>query len=147
MQLFFYYNTNSWLNLKHTWWQENPTKLLLYRMIREPTPYYDKWLINRKKKKSSIDPAFSCSTRNPKNCCCFIAKTYPTLLQPHGLQPARLPCPWDFPAKNGVGCHLLLQGFAQPRNQTLISCTAGRFLTTEPPEKTNQRVDDSIYKN
>ena len=31
-------------------------------------------------------------------------------LQPHGLQPTRLLCPWDFPGKNtGVGCHFLLQ--------------------------------------
>ena len=30
-------------------------------------------------------------------------------LQPHGLQPARLLSPWDFPHKNtGVGCHFLL---------------------------------------
>ena len=30
---------------------------------------------------------------------------------PHGLQPARLLCPWRFPGKNtGVGCHFLLQG-------------------------------------
>ena len=30
--------------------------------------------------------------------------------RPHGLQLARLLCPWDFPGKNsGVGCHLLLQ--------------------------------------
>ena len=29
----------------------------------------------------------------------------------HGLQPARLLCPWDFPGKNaGVGCHFLIQG-------------------------------------
>ena len=29
---------------------------------------------------------------------------------PHGLQPARLPRPWDSPGKNtGVGCHFLLQ--------------------------------------
>ena len=29
----------------------------------------------------------------------------------HGLQPARLLCPWDFPGKNiGMGCHFLLQG-------------------------------------
>ena len=33
------------------------------------------------------------------------------LLQPHGLQPARLLCPWDSPGKiTGVGCHFLLQG-------------------------------------
>ena len=29
---------------------------------------------------------------------------------PHGLQPSRLPRPWDSPGKNtGVGCHFLLQ--------------------------------------
>ena len=32
-------------------------------------------------------------------------------LRPHGLQPTRLLCPWDFPGKDiGVGCHFLLQG-------------------------------------
>ena len=32
-------------------------------------------------------------------------------LRPHGLQPARLLCPWDTQGKNtGVGCHFLLQG-------------------------------------
>ena len=32
---------------------------------------------------------------------------------PHGLQPTRLFCPWDFPGKStGVGCHCLLQNFA-----------------------------------
>ena len=31
---------------------------------------------------------------------------------PHGLEPTRLPCSWNFPGKNtGVGCHFLLQGF------------------------------------
>ena len=30
--------------------------------------------------------------------------------QPHGLQPTRLVCPWDFPGKStGVGCHCLLR--------------------------------------
>ena len=92
-------------------------------------------------------------------------------LRPHGLQPARLLCPWDSPGKNTrVGCHALLQeifptqgsnqglehcrqilyhlnhqgsprileyvaytfsrGFSRPRNQTGISCTAGRFFTS-----------------
>ena len=32
-------------------------------------------------------------------------------LQPHGLYPARLFCPWNFPGKNiGLSCHLLIQG-------------------------------------
>ena len=31
-------------------------------------------------------------------------------LQPHGLQPTRLLCPWDLPGKStGVGCHRLLR--------------------------------------
>ena len=30
--------------------------------------------------------------------------------RPHGLQPTRLLCPWDFPGKRtGVGCHCLLR--------------------------------------
>ena len=34
-------------------------------------------------------------------------------LRPHGLQPTRLLCPWDFPGKNtGVGCNFLLQPFS-----------------------------------
>ena len=37
----------------------------------------------------------------------------PALLGPHGLQPARLLCPWGFPGKNaGVGCHFLLLGIS-----------------------------------
>ena len=38
-----------------------------------------------------------------------LIQSCPTL-RPHGLQPARLPSPWDSPSKNtGVGCHALLQ--------------------------------------
>ena len=39
--------------------------------------------------------------------------------RPHGLQPTRLLCPWDFPGKStGVGCHCLLQSQrkAMPKN-------------------------------
>ena len=43
--------------------------------------------------------------------CCLVVKSCPSLLQPHGLEPARLLCPWNSPGKNiGVGCHFLLQG-------------------------------------
>ena len=42
--------------------------------------------------------------------CCLVTRSCPTLLQPHGLQPARLLFPGDFSGKNtGVGCHFLLQ--------------------------------------
>ena len=34
--------------------------------------------------------------------------------QPHGLQPTRLLCPWDFPGEStGVGCHCLLHQLIQ----------------------------------
>ena len=43
--------------------------------------------------------------------CCLVAQSCLTFSQPHGAQPTRLLCPWDFPCKNtGVGCHFLLQG-------------------------------------
>ena len=57
-----------------------------------------------------------------KNCC-LVAKSWRTLLQAHGLWPARLLCLWDFPCKNtGVGCHSLLQGIfpTQRWNSSLL---------------------------
>ena len=47
-----------------------------------------------------------------QSCHYLVAKSYSTLLWPHGLpmEPTRLLCPWDFPGKNtGVGCHFLPQ--------------------------------------
>ena len=46
-------------------------------------------------------------------------------LQAHGLQPARLLCPWDSPGKNTrVGCHALLQGIFPTKglNSGLLHC-------------------------
>ena len=51
------------------------------------------------------------------------AHSCPTLCNP--MEPARLPCPWDFPGKNtGVGCHFLLQGIflTQGSNSGLPHC-------------------------
>ena len=33
-------------------------------------------------------------------CCCLDTKLCPTVLRPHGLQPAKLLCPQDFPGNN-----------------------------------------------
>ena len=42
---------------------------------------------------------------------CQVALVVSDSLQPYGLYPARLLCPWDSPGKRtGVGCHALLQG-------------------------------------
>ena len=61
---------------------------------------------------------------------CVSHSVMPDSLWPHGLQPTRLLCPWDFPGKNtGVGCHALLQGIflTQGSNPSLL--LAGRFFT------------------
>ena len=46
-------------------------------------------------------------------------------LQPHGLQPSRILCPWDSPGKNTVvGCHYFLQKIfpTQESNSGLLRC-------------------------
>ena len=48
-----------------------------------------------------------------------------TLCEPHGLQPARLLCPWNSPGNiTGVGCPFLLQGIfsTQGSNSGLPHC-------------------------
>ena len=68
---------------------------------------------------------------------CSVTSVVSDSLWAHGLQPARHLCPWDSPGKNtGVGCHPLLQEPSQPRDQSLVSCIAGKqFFAAEPPEK------------
>ena len=40
------------------------------------------------------------------NCACVGASVLSDFVQPYGLQPTRLFCPWDILDKNtGVGCH------------------------------------------
>ena len=54
-----------------------------------------------------------------------VAQSCLTLLQLHGLEPARLLCPWDFPGKNtGVRSVSLLQGIfpTQGSNLGLLHC-------------------------
>ena len=62
-------------------------------------------------------------------------------LGPHGLQPTRFPCPWDFPGKSSrIVCHFLLQEIfpTQASNmgllrllhcrQILYLCAPGKLL-------------------
>ena len=52
-------------------------------------------------------------------------------LWPHGLQPARLLCPWRFFRQeywSGLSCPPP-GGSSQPRDGTQVSCTAGGFFT------------------
>ena len=59
--------------------------------------------------------------------CCFLQPCLDAQLlsRPHGLQTARLLCPWNSPGKStGVGCHALLQGIfpTQRLNPGLSHC-------------------------
>ena len=59
----------------------------------------------------------------------LVTQSCPTL-GPHGLQPARLLCPWDSPSKNtGVACHFLLWGIFPTQGSSQVSHAASRFLT------------------
>ena len=61
--------------------------------------------------------------------CVFNRSVVSNSLRPHGLQPAKLLCPWDSPGKNtGVGCHFLLQGSSWPRDQTHVPFLGRRIL-------------------
>ena len=54
-------------------------------------------------------------------CCCLVYKSYPILLEPHGLQLTRLLCLWDSPGKNtGMGCHFLLQQIFPTQGSNLL---------------------------
>ena len=55
---------------------------------------------------------------------CSIASVMSDSLQPCGLQPAKLLCPWNYPGKNtGVGLHALLQGiFPTQRSNPGLMC-------------------------
>ena len=61
------------------------------------------WLISCPIVKQLISGLHVCVLSRKQSC--------PTLFWPHGPQPSRLLCPWNFPGKNtGVGCHFFLQG-------------------------------------
>ena len=54
-------------------------------------------------------------------------------LQPHGLKPNRLLCPWNFPGQNtGVRSHSLLQEIFPTRNQTWSPTLNTDSLPSEP---------------
>ena len=64
----------------------------------------------------------------------------------HGLQPARLLCPWDSPGKNtGVGCHAILQGIfptqgSNPHLFCLLHWQVG-FFPLAPPRRLTELLN------
>ena len=76
--------------------------------------------------KAEYEPRPYCSIAgafNQPTLLSAICSVTQTLLWLHGLQPARLLCPWGFPGRNtGMGCHFLLQRIfmTQGLNQGLL---------------------------
>ena len=75
-------------------------------------------------------------------------------LQPHGLEPARLLCPWDSLGNNtGVGCHALLQGIfpnpgVDPRSlhcRRILTLRATREACTTKT-RISERILQSVFK-
>ena len=69
---------------------------------------------------------------------CTVSSVMSDSLQPYGLQPTRLLCPWDSPGKSTrVGCHALLQGIfpVWELNLHLPACPEMQVdsLPTQPP--------------
>ena len=61
-----------------------------------------------------------------KWCCSVVSGS----LQPHGLEPTRLLCPWDFPARILEWTAISFsRKSSQPRDWTQVSHTVGRFFT------------------
>ena len=63
-------------------------------------------------------------------------------LRPHGPQPSRCLCPWNYPGKNtGVGCHFLLQRIFPIQDWSLVSCSSSNcrqilYSLSQHPEQT-----------
>ena len=68
---------------------------------------------------------FTCPIFTPV-CTSSASVAQSCLCNPMDYSPADS-CPWDSPGKN--------RGSSQPRNWTLVSCTAGRLFTSELPGK------------
>ena len=73
----------------------------------------------------------------------------PDSWRPHGLQPTRLLCPWDFPGKDTLEWVSIpfSKGSSQPRDQTQVSCTAGRFFTDWATREAQSYLGDNFVKS
>ena len=63
-------------------------------------------------------------------CAYYVASVVSNSLRPHGLQSARLLCPWDSSGKKiGVGCHAFLQGIFPTQGSNLLGGSDGKEST------------------
>ena len=73
-------------------------------------------------------------------CVCVSRSVVSNSLQPHGLYPARLLCPWNSLGKNtGVGSHSLLQGIVPCGIEPKSPASQANSLPSEPPRKPGEQ--------
>ena len=80
-------------------------------------------------------------------CAVLTHSVVSNVLQPHGLQGARLLCPWDSPGKNtGVACHFFLQGIfpAQRSNPCLLHWQVDSLPLSHPGSPSVILIDSQI---
>ena len=98
-------------------------------------PAHSTALHNVSQGRSMIDSGFieSAGLEN-QHACMFNHSVMSNSLQLHGLWPARLLCPWDFPSKNtGVGCHFLFQGIVRTQESN-SSCSDSSATPSYPSQ-------------
>ena len=82
---------------------------------------------------------------------CVSCSVMSNSLQPHGLKPTRLLCPWNSPGKNtGVDCHSLLQGiFLTQRdpNLSLLHCRQILYWLSHQGSLTLRDLSSLVGKN
>ena len=71
-------------------------------------------------------------------CACSVSQLCLTLCDSKNCSPPCSSVHWNFPAETLESVAISSpRGSSQPRNQTCISCIAGRFFTAEPQGKPN----------
>ena len=93
----------------------------------------------KKHKQRSSDPRNVTFLDVKAGClhACSVTAVRSDSLWPSGLEPTRLPCPWDSPGNNiRVGSRFLLQGIfltqgLNPRRLSVLHSLAGRFFITD----------------
>ena len=95
-----------------TWWQA----------VSSSRPPTDRCPMPSKRALSSLDQVTPWLLLSTLVRMCSAAPVMFSSLRLHGLEPARLLCPWESPGKNTGGCcHFLLQGSSRLRDRTCIS--------------------------
>ena len=108
---------------------------MVFTPLTDPSPYQSHSLIATSQFIMHPQPHWPlsfpwiCTAPSCQNVWVSVAQSCPTLL-PHGLEPTRLLCPWDFPGKMLEWVAISFsRALSWPRDWTQVSPTEGGFFT------------------